>query len=291
MAKKSQPADWEAALAGIAGAKTVPEYLAGRDILSKQTEAVMANKRIPGDGSAFSKKGKAVMARDKQQPKVMTANQKTEPVDWEALLAGINGGKTVKEYTAHRVIFRQGDPADSIFYLRQGKVKLTVTSQQGKEAIVAILGPGEFFGEGCLAGQLLRVSTAVAMTDCTFARIERARMASMLHEQHDISELFVTHLLSRNVRYEEDLVDQLFNSSEKRLARILLLLAHFGKEGRSESVLPRINQENLAQMVGTTRSRVSHFMNKFKKLGFVDYDGSMGGLTVHSGLLSVILHE
>jgi CRP/FNR family transcriptional regulator, cyclic AMP receptor protein len=291
MAKRSQPADWEAALAGIASGKTVPEYDANRDIFRKQTEAVMANKRIPGDAPAFSKKGKAVMSRTKSQPGVMTANQKTEPVDWEVLLAGINGGKTIIEYTAHRVIFRQGDPADSIFYLQRGKVKLTVTSQQGKEAIVAVLGAGEFFGEGCLAGQILRVSTAVAMTDCTFARIERARMARMLHEQHNISELFVTHLLSRNIRYEEDLVDQLFNSSEKRLARILLLLAHFGKEGRSESVLPRINQENLAQMVGTTRSRVSHFMNKFKKLGFVGYDGTSGGLTVHSGLLSVILHD
>jgi len=222
---------------------------------------------------------------------VITANQKTQPVDWEALLAGISGGKTVTEYNENRIIFRQGEPADAIFYLRKGKVKLTVTSHQGKEAIVAILGAGEFFGEGCLAGQALCVSTAVALTDCTLARIEKSRMARMLHEQHEISELFVTHLLSRNIRYEEDLVDQLFNSSEKRLARILLLLAHFGKEGRSENVLPRINQENLAQMVGTTRSRVSHFMNKFKKLGFVDYDGTSGGLTVHSGLLSVILRD
>ena len=166
-----------------------------------------------------------------------------------------------------------------------------MTSQQGKEAIVAILGAGEFFGEGCLAGQTLCVSTAIALTDCTCARIEKSRMGRMLHEQHEISELFVTHLLSRNIRYEEDLVDQLFNSSEKRLARVLLLLAHFGKEGRSEAVLPRINQENLAQMVGTTRSRVSHFMSKFKKMGFVDYDGVSGGLTVHSGLLSVILRD
>jgi len=273
----------------------------------------MARKTIPIDGPAFSKKGNAVTANrklrsdvvtsnrkdqaevvtalKKGQPAVITANQKKQPVDWEALLAGINGGKTVIEYTADRIIYRQGDPADAIFYLRQGKVKLAVTSQQGKEAIVAILGAGEFFGEGCLAGQLLRVSTAVAVTDCTLARIEKSRMARMLHEQHEISELFVTHLLSRNIRYEEDLVDQLFNSSEKRLARILLLLAHFGKEGRSEAVLPRINQENLAQMVGTTRSRVSHFMNKFKKLGFVDYDGPNGGLKVHSSLLSVILHE
>ena len=251
----------------------------------------MASKRIPIDGPTLSKMGDAVMAQNKSRPGVITANQKKQPVDWEALLAGINGGKTVLEYTANRVIYRQGDPADSIFYLRRGKVKLAVTSQQGKEAIVAILGPGEFFGEGCLAGQLLRVSTATAMTDCSFARIERPRMARMLHEQHDISELFVTHLLSRNIRYEEDLVDQLFNSSEKRLARILLLLAHFGKEGRSETVVPRVNQENLAQMVGTTRSRVSHFMNKFRDLGFVDYDGPTGGLMVHSGLLSVILHD
>jgi len=271
MAKKSQPVDWEAALAGIAVGKTVLEYAANRDIFSKQREGVMANNR--------------------SQPEVIKANQKNQPVDWESLLAGINGGRTIVEYTANRIIFRQGDPSDAIFYIRRGKVKLTVTSQQGKEAIVAILGAGEFFGEGCLAGQPLRVATAVAISDCTFARIEKQRMAHMLHEQHEISELFVTHLLSRNIRYEEDLVDQLFNSSEKRLARILLLLAHFGKEGRSESVLPRVNQEHLAQMVGTTRSRVSHFMNKFKKLGFVGYDGSSGGLTVHSGLLTVVLHD
>ena len=168
-------------------------------------------------------------------------------------------------------------------------MKLAVISAGGKEAIVAILGAGEFFGEGCLAGQALRISTVTAMTDCSLVRIAKPLMARMLHEQHDVSELFVTHLLSRNIRYEEDLVDQLFNSSEKRLARILLLLAHFGKESRSETILPSINQENLAQMVGTTRSRVSHFMNKFRKLGFVDYDG--GGLTVNSGLLSVLLHD
>jgi CRP/FNR family transcriptional regulator, cyclic AMP receptor protein len=251
----------------------------------------MARKRIPIDGSAFSKKGDAVTARNKSQPEVITANQKKQLVDWDALLAGINAGKSVIEYNENRIIFRQGEPANALFYLRRGKVKLTVTSQQGKEAIVAILGAGEFFGEGCLAGQPVHVSSAVAMTDCTCARIEKSRMSRMLHEQHEISELFVTHLLSRNIRYEEDLVDQLFNSSEKRLARILLLLAHFGKEGRSESVLPRVNQENLAQMVGTTRSRVSHFMNKFKKMGFVDYDGASGGLAVHSGLLSVILHD
>jgi CRP/FNR family transcriptional regulator, cyclic AMP receptor protein len=210
------------------------------------------------------------------------------PVNWEAILTNITGGNTAVEYSAKCKIFWQGQTADSVFYVRQGKVKLAVTSQQGKEAIVAVLSAGDFFGEGCLAGQPLRIATASAMSDCTLIRIERPLMARMLHEQHDVSELFVTHLLSRNIRYEADLVDQLFNSSEKRLARILLLLAHFGKESRAEPVLPRINQEHLAQMVGTTRSRVSYFMMKFKKLGFIDY---AHGLTVHSGLLSVILHD
>ena len=216
-------------------------------------------------------------------------NRKTQPVDWEALLNGIFRGKTVIECGAGRNIFRQGQPADSLFYLRRGKVKLSVTSQQGKEAIVAILSAGEFLGEGCLAGQTLRISTAVAMTDCTLDKIEKSLMAQKLHEQHDISELFVKHLLSRNVRYEADLVDQLFNSSEKRLARVLLLLSHFGKESRAEQVIPRVNQDTLAQMVGTTRSRVSHFMNRFRAHGFIEYDDA--GLTVHSGLLSVVLHD
>jgi CRP/FNR family cyclic AMP-dependent transcriptional regulator len=271
MAKKSQPVDWEAALAGIAGGNTVLEYAANREIFSKQTEVVMA--------------------RNKSQPEVATAKESTRPVDWEAFLAGFAGGKTVIEYGTNRNIFCQGQPADSVFYLRRGKVKIAVTSDQGREAIVAILGAGDFFGEGCLAGQPLRIATATTMTDCNLVRIAKPLMARMLHERHDISELFVTHLLSRNIRFEGDLVDQLFNSSEKRLARILLLLAHFGKESRAETVHPRINQENLAQMVGTTRSRVSHFMNKFKKLGFVDYESASGGLTVHSGLLSVVLHD
>ena len=216
------------------------------------------------------------------------ARKKSQPADWDSLLAQVTYGKTVTETERKRHIFSQGDPADAVFFLRRGKVKLAVTSKQGKEAIVAILDPGDFFGEGCLAGQPLRMATATAITDCTLVRIEKPAMSRMLHEQHHISELFVTHLLSRNIRYEEDLVDQLFNSSEKRLARILLLLSHFGKEGRAEIVVPRINQESLAQMVGTTRSRVSHFMNKFKKLGFIDYNG---GLTVNSGLLSIILHD
>ena len=218
------------------------------------------------------------------------ADKKGQPIDWESLLAGIFRGKSVLEFGASRNVFRQGQPADSLFYLRRGKVKLAVTSAGGKEAIVAILGVGEFFGEGCLAGQPLRMATATAVTDCTLLRIERALMTRLLHERHEVSELFVAHLLSRNIRYEADLVDQLFSSSEKRLARILLLLSHFGKESRAELVLPRVSQDDLAQMVGTTRSRVSHFMNKFRKLGFVDY-GPEGGLIVQSGLLSVVLHD
>jgi CRP/FNR family cyclic AMP-dependent transcriptional regulator len=212
------------------------------------------------------------------------------PVDWEKVLSGISTGKAVIEYGANRNIFWEGDPADALFFLKEGKVKLTVTSQQGKEAIIAVLDKGDFFGEGCLAGQPLRMATAMAITDCSLVRLEKKLMVRLLHEQHEISEMFVTHLLSRNIRYEADLVDQLFNSSEKRLARILLLLSHFGKESRAEPVLPRISQEDLADMVGTTRSRVSHFMNKFRKLGFIDY-GDQGGLTVNSGLLSVVLHD
>lgn len=220
------------------------------------------------------------------------ARNKTEDISWSTILDDVPVGKTLLEFGANRRIFSQGEPADSVFYLQRGKVKVSVTSEQGKEAIVAVLGANDLFGEGCLAGQPCRMATATAMTDCTLARIEKASMARMLHEQHEASELFVSHLLSRNIRYEEDLVDQLFNSSEKRLARILLLLAHFGKEGRAELVLPGISQETLAQMVGTTRSRVSHFMTKFRKLGLIDYSGREGrGLTVHSGLLSVVLHD
>jgi CRP/FNR family cyclic AMP-dependent transcriptional regulator len=218
------------------------------------------------------------------------ADNKGQPVDWETILAGISLGKTVKEYSANRNIFRQGDPADSVFFLRRGAVKLTVASQQGKEAIVAILNAGDFFGEGCLAGQPLRMATAIATADCTIIRIERQKLVGLLHDQHAISEVFVSRLLSRNIRYEADLVDQLFNSSEKRLARILLLLSHFGKESKSEPVLPRVSQNDLAEMIGTTRSRVSHFMNKFRDHGFIDYAES-GGLTVNNSLLSIVLHD
>jgi CRP-like cAMP-binding protein len=226
-------------------------------------------------------KGKSALA---------TANTKTQVVDWAAFLAGVSRGKTALEYGANRVIFVQGDAADSVWYLQKGEVKLAVTSRQGKEAIVSVLGANEFFGEGCLSGQPLRISSATAVTDCSLFRIEKALMVRLLHEEHGISELFITHLLTRNTRFEADLVDQLFNSSERRLARILLLLAHFGKESRTETVHPGINQEHLAQMVGTTRSRVSHFMNKFRTLGFINYAGN-GALTVNNGLLSVILSE
>jgi len=219
------------------------------------------------------------------------ALKKIERFDWEHLLAKMSHGKTVLESKPKSYIYRQGDPADSMFFLRRGKVKHSVTSKQGKEAIVAVLDAGDFFGEGCLAGQPLRMATATTVTNCTLVRIDKPVMVRMLHERHDVSELFVTRLLSRNIRYEEDLVDQLFNSSELRLARFLLLLSHFGKENLAETVLPGISQESLAQMVGTTRSRMSHFMNKFKKLGFIDYDGYSGGLTVHRGLLSVVLHD
>jgi CRP/FNR family transcriptional regulator, cyclic AMP receptor protein len=217
------------------------------------------------------------------------ARKKQPPVDWGEFLSLVPEAHAV-EYGADRTIFREGDAADSLFLLLRGKVKLSVTSQQGKEAIIAVLDNNHFFGEGCLAGQSLRMSTATALTDCSLARLEKRRMMGLLHERHEISEIFVTHLLSRNVRFEADLVDQLFNSSEKRLARILLLLSHFGRESKSEPVIPGITQENLAEMVGTTQSRVSHFMDKFRSLGFIDY-GDGGGLTINGGLLSVVLQD
>ena len=215
--------------------------------------------------------------------------KREQPVDWEALLNGIFRGKTVIECGTGRTVFRQGQAADSLFYIRRGKVKLTVLSQHGKEGIIAIQGAGEFFGEGCLAGQTMHMETSTALADCTVDKIEKSLMARMLREHHDISEMFVKHLLSRKIRYEADLIDQLFNSSEKRLARILLLLSNYGKESRAEAIVPGVKQETLAKMVGTTRSRVSHFMNRFREHGFIDYDD--GGLTVHSGLLSVVLKD
>jgi cAMP-binding proteins - catabolite gene activator and regulatory subunit of cAMP-dependent protein kinases len=186
------------------------------------------------------------------------------------------------------IIFSQGDTADAVFNIQDGKVKLTVVSQQGKEAVVAILERGDFFGEGCLAGQPVRMATAISLGDSTLVRINKQAMINVLHEEPTFAELFISYLLSRNIRIEEDLIDQLFNSSEKRLARVLLLLAHFGKEGKPDPVIPKISQETLAEMIGTTRSRVSFFLNKFRKLGFIHYNG---GLQVHSSLLSIVLHD
>ena len=212
--------------------------------------------------------------------------------DPKTFLARADKGRTLADYRKNDKVFVQGDPADSIFYIQKGKMKLTVVSQQGKEAVVAILGSGDFFGEGCLAGQSQRMASATAMSDCSITRLEKAGVIRVLHDQPAFSELFLHHLLSRNIRIEEDLVDQLFNSSEKRLARVLLLLANFGKEGKPEPVIPKISQETLAEIVGTTRSRVSFFMNRFRKLGFVRYSGQFsGGLEVHSSLLNVILHD
>jgi CRP-like cAMP-binding protein len=188
-----------------------------------------------------------------------------------------------------QAIFAQGDAADAVFYVQMGKVRLTVVSKIGKEATIGILGEGDFFGEGALAGQALRMGSAIAMADCAILRIDKKAMMAALHREHAFSDLFVAYLLARNIRYEEDLVDQLFNSSEKRLARVLLLLAHFGKEGVPDTVVPRISQETMAEMIGTTRSRVSFFMNRFRKLGFVNYGEN--GLQVHSSLLNVVLHD
>ena len=187
-----------------------------------------------------------------------------------------------------RAVFSQGDPADAIFYVQNGKVKITVVSSQGKEAVVGIFGLGDFFGEGCLAGQQLRMASATALTECSIVRLEKRAATKVIHDEPEFSELFLAYVLSRNIRIEEDLVDQLFNSSEKRLARVLLLLANFGKEGRHELMIPKMSQETLAEIVGTTRSRVSFFMNKFRKLGLIHYNG---GLEVHSSLLNVVLHD
>jgi CRP-like cAMP-binding protein len=192
------------------------------------------------------------------------------------------------KFRKHQKIFRQGDPADAVFYIQAGQVKVCVISELGKEAVVALHGPGDFFGEGCLSGQPLRLATVAAMTECVIMRIEKATMVRVLHEEPAFSEMFLAYLLARNVRVEEDLVDQLFNSSEKRLARLLLIMANFGKEGKPEPVIAKISQETLAEMIGTTRSRVSHFMNKFRKLGFIEYNGTM---KVHTSLLNMVLHE
>jgi CRP/FNR family cyclic AMP-dependent transcriptional regulator len=197
-------------------------------------------------------------------------------------------GRIISTHRKKQVIFTQGDAADAVIYIRKGKVKVTVLSKQGKEAVVAILGADEFLGEGCLIGQPKRLSTATAMTDCVTMRVEKPELLRVLRDEPAFSQMFVSHILARSARIQEDLVDQLFNSTEKRLARVLLLLANFGKEGRPEPIVAKISQETLAEMIGTTRSRVSHFMNKFRDLGFIDYNGH---LEVHSSLLSVVLNE
>lgn len=211
-----------------------------------------------------------------------------EPFDPRAFLAKVGAGRSISKYRKNQVVFSQGEPADAVFYVQKGKVKITVVSQQGKEAVVAILGVDDFFREGCLAGQPRRMATVRAMTDSAIMRLEKVAIVSLIRDEPTFSEMFIAHLLARTIRVEEDLVDQLFNSSEKRLARLLLLLANFGKEGKPEPVIAKISQETLAEMIGTTRARVSFFMNKFRKLGFIDYNG---GIEVHSSLLNVILHD
>jgi CRP/FNR family transcriptional regulator, cyclic AMP receptor protein len=215
--------------------------------------------------------------------------RKAKPAfDPKAFLSKVNGGRAISEYRKDKIIFRQGDPSDAVFYIQSGKIKTTVVSEQGKEAVVALLGAGDFFGEGCLTGQPQRLATVSALTECVIVRISKTDITRVIHEEPAFAELFISHLLARNSRVEEDLVDQLFNSSEKRLARTLLLLANFGKEGRPEPIIAKVSQETLAEMVGTTRSRVSFFMNKFRKLGLIDYNGH---IEVHSSLLNVVLRD
>ena len=216
------------------------------------------------------------------------AAEKRRKFNLQTFLSTINGGRTIAVFPNKRTIFAQGDAADSVFYIQKGKVKLIVVAHSGKEATIGILNKGDFFGEGCLTGQPSRMCSAIAITDCEVMRIDKKSMMDVIHRERAFSDMFVAYLLTRNIRYEEDLVDQLFNSSEKRLARILLLLAHFGKDGKPEVAIPKISQETLAEMVGTTRSRVNFFMNRFRKLGFVRYNGE---LEVHSSLLNVVLHD
>ena len=208
--------------------------------------------------------------------------------DPKSFLAKVGDGRSIDRFGKDQIVFSQGDPADAVLYIQKGKAKVTVVSEQGKEAVVAIFGTNEFFGEGCLAGQAQRIATVTTMTDSIIMRLEKSAVVDVIHREPAFSEMFIAHLLGRTIRVEADLVDQLFNSSEKRLARLLLLLANFGKEGKPEPIIAKISQETLAEMIGTTRSRVSFFMNKFRKLGFIDYNG---GIHVHSSLLNVVLHE
>lgn len=218
-----------------------------------------------------------------------TAPKRTKAsFDPKAFLASVGEGKTITKYRKGQAVFLQGDVADAVFYLQKGKLKLTVVSEQGKEAVIAILGPGSFFGEGCLNGHALRISTTAAMEDCVITRIAKPTMIAAIHNEPNFSELFMAYLLTRNGRIEEDLIDQLFNSSEKRLARLLLLMANFGKDGSPTPIAGRVSQETLAEMIGTTRARVSFFMNKFRRLGFIEYNGK---LEVYNSLLNAVLHD
>jgi len=216
------------------------------------------------------------------------ASKRQASFDPKSFLAKVGEGRSIDRFAKNQIVFSQGDPAEAVFYIQKGKAKVTVISTQGKEAVVAILGTDEFFGEGCLAGQAQRIATVTTMTDCVFMRLEKAAVVDVIHREPAFAEMFIAHILGRTIRVEADLVDQLFNSSEKRLARMLLLLANFGKEGKPEPIIAKISQETLAEMIGTTRSRVSFFMNKFRKLGFIDYNG---GIHVHSSLLNVVLHD
>lgn len=218
----------------------------------------------------------------------MAKAKKKRSFNVEVFLNSVNGERTVATYRQNQKIFSQGDPADSVFYMQKGQVKVCVISEQGKEAVVALHRTGDFFGEGCLTGQPWRLATVAAVTECVIMRIAKAAMMRVLRDEPKFSEMFLSYLLARNARVEEDLVDQLFNSSEKRLARVLLLMANFGKEGKPEPVIAKLSQETLAEMVGTTRSRVSTFMNKFRNLGFIEYNGD---LKVHNSLLNVVLHD
>jgi CRP/FNR family transcriptional regulator, cyclic AMP receptor protein len=210
------------------------------------------------------------------------------PFDAASFLADLNKGRATSTYPAGRVLFSQGDPADSLFYIENGNVKITVLSEQGKEAVVALLAAGDFCGEQCMAGQTVRMTAATTMSQSSIIRVEKAIIARLVHDEPEFAEWLISHLLDRNVRIESDLVDQLFNSTEKRLARLLLILANFGKEGRPEPIVPMISQETMAETIGATRTRVNYFMNKFRQLGYIDYNGT---LTVRSSLLSVVLEE
>jgi CRP-like cAMP-binding protein len=270
----------------------MPPRVAPNHKSPRQSTQAIADGRAPAkgesadsDGNRFDPDEASRLGNTEPETRFGESRVSFEPA---AFLAKAGAGKTIASYRKGETVFAQADAADAIYYIQKGKVKLTVVSYNGKEAVVALLGPGDFFGEGCLAGQQVRISTAAAMSECSIVRLEKTAAIRVLHEDRSFSELFLKYLLSRNIRIEEDLVDQLFNFSEKRLARVLLLMANFGKEGKPETVVPNVSQETLAEIVGTTRSRISFFMNRFRRLGFIEYNGE---LEVHSSLLNVVLHD